>query len=166
MTRLVRAELQKVLTTRMVWGLLAGCLLFVTLNVVATVLVAGQPGAPTLDQPGGVRNVFAGAASGTVFVLVLGILGVTTEHRHMTITSALLVTPQRTRLVAAKLLTFLLLGALFAIAAAGLTAALAYPLPAAKDASLAGVDVPAILAGAATATALRRPGCRCGRARA
>jgi ABC-2 type transport system permease protein len=45
-----------------------------------------------------------------VFVLVLGVLSITSEFRHGTITPSLLVVPDRTRLVLAKLLASVLTG--------------------------------------------------------
>ncbi len=128
MTGLVRAELLKIRSTRMWWGLLAGALLFVAVQVVALALVAGQQGAPSLDQPSTVRTLWASAGTASTFVLVLGILGMTTEYRHMTITSTFLATPRRVRVVVAKLVAHAAFGILFGLAAVALTAVLAVPL--------------------------------------
>jgi ABC-2 type transport system permease protein len=134
-TGLLRAELLKIRSTRMWWGLLAGALVFVAVQVVALILVAGQQGAPSLDQASTVRTVWGSAGTGSTFVLVLGILGMTTEYRHMTITSTFLATPRRGRVVVAKLVAHAVFGVLFGVACVALTAALAVPLLALKGAA-------------------------------
>lgn len=134
MIGLVRAELLKIRSTRMWWGLLAGTAAFVALTVVATVLAAGQQGAPSLDDPATVRSAWAAASSGTTFTLILGILAMTTEFRHQTISATFLATPRRARVVVAKMLANGLFGTLFGLVGTALTAALAFPLLALRDA--------------------------------
>ena len=67
MMRLVRAEWRKTLTTRLVWGMLAGYVLYTVANAVANGVFAGQQGTPGLDTAQGMRTVFASAA---VFAVV------------------------------------------------------------------------------------------------
>ena len=110
------------------WGLLGGALAFVALNVVAQALTPATEGVPALDDPQGVRNVWASAGSaGTVFALVLGILGMTTEYRHRTLSATFLVTPRRSPVVVAKMLAHALAGFGLGLACCALTAALAIP---------------------------------------
>jgi hypothetical protein len=66
---------------------------------------------------GGPVTLLAGAA------LLLGILGMTGEFRHQTITQTFLVTPDRGRVVAAKLIAYPLAGIVLAVATLAVTAA-------------------------------------------
>jgi ABC-2 type transport system permease protein len=156
MNRLVRSELLKISSTRMWWGLGLGALAYVALNVIAQALAPATEGTPALADPQGVRNVWASAGSaGAVFALVLGILGMTTEYRHQTVSSTFLATPRRSRVVTAKMLAHAGVGLGIGLACCALTAALAVPLLAAKDAAhLSTSTILAILAGALMTTAL------------
>lgn len=131
MSALVRAELLKVRTTRMWWGLLLGACLLTALQGLVTAFTAGlepgpgQPRLPTLGDPSMVRSVYgAGFDSGYVFGLVLGIIGMAGEYRHQTLTPTFLATPRRSRVVLAKLLTYAGLGALYGLVTTALAVAL------------------------------------------
>lgn len=123
MTALLRAELKKILSTRLWWGLLLGALLFSGVQSVANAVVAGMDlgaGAgttPGLDTAEAVRSVYPMAMfSGTyIFALVLGITGMTGEYRYQTITSTFLVSPRRSRVVVAKILAHAAMGLLFGV---------------------------------------------------
>ncbi|MGH3321159.1 MAG: ABC transporter permease [Streptosporangiaceae bacterium] len=156
MTALVRAELLKIRTTRMVWGLLAGTLALCTLGVFSTVFSAGTNPAVHMTDAQLIHSVYGSAAAGSIFVLVLGILGMAGEYRHQTITQAFLLAPRRERVVAAKLLAYAILGVVFALAAVALTIVLALPVLAANGypATLADYDIPLVLLGSAVATAI------------
>ena len=96
------------------------------------------------------------ASSGTIIVLIIGILIMAGEFRHNTATSTFLVSPDRKRVVGAKLVASTLVGAGLAVAASALTLAIALPWLAAKDVDvdvLSG-DVGFVLLGAIAATAL------------
>lgn len=153
MTRALAAELLKQRTTRLPWGLLLGAVLFTMLGVALTAVFSGTEGTPGLDEDGTVANVWAQAGGGYVFALVAGIVLITGEYRHQTITSAYLGEPRRWRVVAAKLITALLLGVVYGVAACATAAAVAVPVLAARGAT-GQADVPAILLGAVAATAL------------
>ena len=56
-------------------------------------------------------NILGAAGSSSIFILILGIIGMTGEYRHMTITSTFLVTPKRPRVLIAKGMAYALLGA-------------------------------------------------------
>jgi ABC-type transport system involved in multi-copper enzyme maturation permease subunit len=136
--RLLAAEWRKVATTKLLWILTLVSVAFSALNVVLLVLVA--PGATPqlasenpLTDPGYVTNVLATASSASVFVLILGIIGMTGEYRHMTITSTFLATPRRGRVIVAKGLAYALLGAAVAIVNVVVVTALAAALMAGKD---------------------------------
>ncbi|GAC1368304.1 MAG: hypothetical protein NVSMB32_13370 [Actinomycetota bacterium] len=63
-----------------------------------------------LDSPAGIRNVLSAGSAAEVLILVLGILAVTGEYRHGTITQTFLTTPRRGRAVMAKLVAYLFFG--------------------------------------------------------
>lgn len=140
MTRLVRAELAKLRTIRLVFGVAATMAAFSVLTVVANVTSAGQQGNPQLsadDLPalvGAPATLLSGAA------LLLGILGMTGEFRHHTITQTFLTTPDRGRVVAAKLAAYTLVG--FGVATLGLavTTVVATPWMSAKGLSVSLFD--------------------------
>jgi hypothetical protein len=110
MTRLVRAELAKLRTIRLFYGVAAAMAAFGVLTVVANVTSAGRQGNPPLSAhtlpglAGAPATMLSGAA------LLLGILGMAGEFRHHTITQTFLATPDRGRVVAAKLAAYALAG--------------------------------------------------------
>jgi ABC-2 type transport system permease protein len=132
MTRQVTAELFKLRTTRTFYGVIAGALGLVL------VIVLGISG-------------FA-----QVFALVLGILALTSEFRHGTITPSLLVVPGRVRLTLAKLGASLAIGLALGLAATGLTAAIGAAILDARgiDTGLTGSQVTKMIVGGTIATAL------------
>ncbi|HEX8860928.1 MAG TPA: ABC transporter permease [Actinomycetes bacterium] len=151
MTRLVRAEFTKLRTTRVVYGMAAAMAAFAVLTVAAN--ISDRQGAPPLSADslpmlvGGPVTLLAGAA------LLLGILGMTGEFRHHTVTQTFLVTPDRGRVVAAKLVAYPLAGIALALATLAFTAAVAAGWLAAKgitpsmfDARLGRVLLGAVLA--------------------
>jgi ABC-2 type transport system permease protein len=151
MIRLVRAEFTKLTTTRLIYGMAAAMAAFAVLTVVANIL--DRQGAPPLSADslpllvGGPVTLLSGAA------LLLGILGMTGEFRHQTVTQTFLVTPDRGRVVAAKLVAYPLAGIALAVSILAFTAALATAWLAAKgitpsllDARLGRVLVGAVLA--------------------
>jgi len=156
MRALIRAEVRKLTTVRTGYTLLAAMLALVALSAVATIATAGNAaGTFSLDTARGVRAVFGSGWPASFLVLVLGILGVSGEFRHGTVTPAFLITPHRSRIVAAKLVTYFLVGLAFGVAALVVTLAIAVPWLAAKDVSYSLVhDVLAVAAGVLLATAL------------
>jgi ABC-2 type transport system permease protein len=151
MTHLIRAEALRLATTRTYWLLAAG----------ATVLIAGgiaATAAATSFTPGTspARSVLAVAGLAQTVALLAGALSVTGEFRHKTITPAVLITPRRTPLLTAKLITMAAAGLAFGLAATGLATAIALPLLAARHipAGISGTQATAIIAGGGAATAL------------
>jgi ABC-2 type transport system permease protein len=156
MTRLVRAELAKLRTTRLVYGVAAAMAAFAVLAVTANVTAAGTQGNPPLSAghlPALVATpvtLLAGAA------LLLGILGMAGEFRHQTVTQTFLVTPGRGRVVAAKLVVYLLVGVALAVVTLAVATALAAGWLAAKGMtpSLVDADLGRVVAGALLAAGL------------
>jgi ABC-2 type transport system permease protein len=156
MIDLIRAEMLRLRTTRMALWLALSTVAGVLLTVPVAIQSAGSSGLPALDSSEGIRNVLNGAASATTVALILGILAMAGEFRHSTATSTVLVTPDRGRVVAAKLVSSSLAGLAYAAGAAVLTLAVAIPWLATKDihVSLLSGDVATVFLGAIVATAL------------
>jgi ABC-2 type transport system permease protein len=130
MIRLIRAEFTKLATTRLIYGLAAAMAAFAVLTVAANIL--DRQGAPPLSA-----NDFPMLVAGPVMqlagpALLLGILGMAGEFRHQTVTQTFLVTPDRGRVVAAKLVAYPLAGIALALATLAFTAAVAAGWLAAK----------------------------------
>jgi ABC-2 type transport system permease protein len=130
MIRLVRAEFTKLRTTRLVYGMAAAMAAFALLTVAANIL--GVEGAPPLTADSLPMFVAAPVTLLSGAALLLGILGMAGEFRHQTVTGTFLVTPNRGRVVAAKLVAYPLAGIALALAILAFTAAVATGWLAAK----------------------------------
>lgn len=111
MTALVSTELLKLRVTRTGWVLLA---VAVALSAARVAMVLGGAGTAAGIRAGttdAAVTLVGAAATGTVVTMFLGILSVTWEHRHQTLTSTLLGTPDRRRVVAAKAVALAAVGA-------------------------------------------------------
>jgi ABC-2 type transport system permease protein len=105
-SRALAAELLKLRTTRTFFGVvLSGVLLAVGIAALAASLGTYEDLA---DAPG--QDLVGIATFALLFALVLGILAVSTELRHGTITPTLLAVPSRARLIAAKVAAHALAG--------------------------------------------------------
>ena len=102
------------------------------------------------------RSVLAIAGLAQTVALIAGALSVTGEFWHKTITPAVLITPRRTPLLAAKLITLAAVGLVFGLAATGMAATITLPLLAARHipAGVSATGIAAIIVGGAIATAL------------
>src|SRR5262249_26721618 len=140
MTRLVNAEFQKLLSTRLwCWMLLAAAAWTAGYTVLAITL-DGRPGdlAPPLAGPAGQHALSAiGAGGAGPLVAVLAVAGVAGEYRHRTAAATFLVTPRRGRVIAAKVITYSLSGAGYALACVAVSLAVALPWLSAQ-----GIEVP------------------------
>jgi len=120
---LIRAEFTKLATTRLIYGMAAGMAAFAVLTVAANILDRqGAPPLSTYSLPmlvAGPVTLLSGAA------LLLGILGMAGEFRHQTVTQTFLVTPDRGRVVAAKLVAYPLAGIALTLTILAFTAAVA-----------------------------------------
>jgi ABC-2 type transport system permease protein len=128
-TALLSAELLKLRTTRMVYGLLGALLAIVAVATIVAV-AASSKGELERDPEG----LFASPLSGIVFVLILGVMLLAGEFRHGTITQTLLATPVRWKVLVAKLVAAAILGFAFAVLAELLALALGVPAFALKGA--------------------------------
>jgi ABC-2 type transport system permease protein len=127
MIRLVRAEFLKVRTTQ-VWF----WLLLATVAVSALLVVAQIAPHDGVRKASDVPDLFASSSTAFVVVFVLGVLGVTTEFRYQTITPTVLQTPSRWAIMTAKMITYAVLGAVFALVAVAVQLVVAVPWLSAK----------------------------------
>jgi ABC-2 type transport system permease protein len=149
MSRLISSELLKLRTTRTALALIASIVgLVLLIGLIATLTVPAEE-AVTVDLLG-----IAGFAQ--VFSLILGILAVTTEFRHGTITPTLIVAPDRVRLVLAKLVAHVLAGLVLGVLAVGLCTTIVLVGLSSRgiDTGLASGDVATVVIGLILATAL------------
>ncbi len=115
--RLVRSEVRKLLSTKVWLWMLLGSALLGALFASLTLGFANNPesGLPRRDDPGIVPIALSAVTAGVVFVVILSIMGITQEFRHRTATPTFLTTPHRGRVVVAKLVTYLVAGAVYAV---------------------------------------------------
>jgi ABC-2 type transport system permease protein len=132
MIRLIRAEFTKLRTTRLIYGVAAVMTAFAGLTVIAGIAYAGRDGSPSLSTDSLPMLVAAPVTLLSGAALLLGILGMAGEFRHQTVTQTFLVTPDRGRVVAAKLVAYPLAAIVLALATLAVTAAVATGWLAAK----------------------------------
>ena len=159
MTRFIAAEFQKLFTTRLWLGLLVGSVTLTALYVSLSIGFGDHPGNPTpgLSSAAGQRTILSLAASGAGPLLaVLAAIGFTGEFRHRTASVTFVATPRRGRIVVAKLVTYGLVGVIYALVCAAVTIAITLPWLATKDinVSLTRNGIPATLAGVVAAVAI------------
>ena len=162
MTRLFRAEIRKILTTRLWWGLLLGLVLtWAALSVlegsIAGRTTGGTQATPGLDDPATIRSVYtAGLSTAYLFALAFGVISMAGEYRQQTITSTVLSSPHRSRVVLAKLAAVAVTG--FAYGLAGVVGGLVAGIPVIElrhaDVLLTSDGVPRALITAALAVGL------------
>lgn len=122
MIRSVRAELLKVRSTRLWIGLMVGSLLLTGAGALLLLGLAGteegrQAGLTPVRTTEDVRLIVQSGAQAFLFVLVLAATMATAEYRYATAAGTYLVTPHRGRVVTAKSLAAIPIGALFGLLA-------------------------------------------------
>jgi ABC-2 type transport system permease protein len=130
MIRLVRAEFLKLRTTQVWFWMLIATIAIGALLAVAQ--IAPHDGIRSEAKVPDLFAVFA-ASPGYIVLFTLGALGVTTEFRYQTITPTVLQTPSRWAIVTAKMITYAIVGVLFAIAALAAETAVGVPWLKAKN---------------------------------
>ena len=151
MKALTRAEVIKLATTRTFWLLAAGTLTLIVAAVTLDALATTKA-----DSTSPARATLALAGLAQTVALIAGALAVTSEFRHKTIIPAVLITPRRGRLLAAKLITLAGAGLAFGVAATGIAAAITLPVLASRHVAsgIGGAQLTAIIAGGGAATAV------------
>jgi ABC-2 type transport system permease protein len=156
MTRLVNAELLKLRTIRTTAGVFALTVATTALIMTAVMLLAGRPGQPAIES--GILPDLVVVAKGplVIFALILGVLAMSGEFRFGTATPTFLVTPNRGRVVAAKVVATALAGAALAAASAAVAVGIGLPWLYAKgvDITILDADVGSRLLGLAATSAL------------
>lgn len=132
MTKIIRAEFRKLFSTQVWFWLLSAAVAVTALVVIARLASSGG----VTSYADAVDTLNSGVTA-YIVVFVLGILGVTTEYRYQTITPTVLATPSRWTLVGAKMLTYAIVGALYAVACMIVELAIALPWLSAKGYHLA-----------------------------
>ena len=119
------AELRKMRSTRTNFGLLAGMvgLTLLTVLINGFVLTAAE-----LQRHDDQHALLSAGTSGALFAALIGVMAITSEFRHGTIRSTFVVTPQRSRVIAAKVISSLLMGIGFGLAAIGLSFGVGYAI--------------------------------------
>jgi ABC-2 type transport system permease protein len=113
----VRTELLKLGTTRGPWILTFMALALTALLGLRPVFNAGRNGAPSIGTVGAELGVLGAMGRGALIALVIGVLIMTTEFRHQTVSASLLQSPRRSELISAKAVTAILVGLLLGLAA-------------------------------------------------
>ena len=119
----VKAELLKLFTTRLWWGMaiavfVAGAafaLLFAVLFTSESLAEQSGPGGiPTGDAVQIANSVYTGGLSvGYLLMLTIGVMQIGMEYRHKTITSTFLAVPQRARAMLGKVVALLIVAAMY-----------------------------------------------------
>jgi len=121
MIRLIGAEFFKLRTTRMYIGLLAaasGLVILVTALQFALgddISLTIEGAATVIETEADLRSVLDVSGVAVLFTLILGATALAGEHRHGTIATTFLLTPTRSRVVAAKVAGYTMAGAVFGI---------------------------------------------------
>lgn len=149
MAALLRSEWIKLRSVRTTW-ILTG----VGLALEATYLVLIAALVPVEDLAEDAASLLTGVGLGFLLVLVLGAICFTNEYRHATTTSTYLVTPDRVRVLAAKLLVAVAFGLAAGLVFALLSGGLANAILASRDVGVSGADLWPILVGCVLAYGL------------
>src|SRR6476620_9002362 len=123
MTAAVRAELRKLFTTRLWWGMaiavfVSGAAFAVLFAFVFTSDALRGPqaaAAPTTDVSLAKAVCTGGLQVGYLLTLSIGVLTIGSEYRHQTITATFLAIPRRGRVMAAKVISLLAVGAFYGL---------------------------------------------------
>ena len=124
----IKSEVRKVFTTRLWWGMALGMALLAAGIAMGFAALVGsdQVGGPATDQGNPFARLTVGTAQiiynagmvqslTTLFPLTLGILLITTEYRHQTITATFLSTPNRWVVMVSKMVAVAVLGSVYAV---------------------------------------------------
>jgi ABC-2 type transport system permease protein len=134
MTSQLLSELRKMRSTRTNLGLLAGMVALILLTVLLSGVVTKKPDLANLENQ---YSVLSAGTAASLFAGLIGVMAITSEFRHGSIRSTFVVTPHRTRVVAAKVLASLVMGVVFGFAAIGLSLGLGYAILAGRGVTVA-----------------------------
>jgi ABC-2 type transport system permease protein len=116
MSVLLRAEARKALATPTIWWLLLGTVAIGIAGTVAPLVVVENDAAHLLTDRT-LQQAMHGAAAGVILVVVAGIIGMAGDWRFGQASQTFLTTPHRRRIVAARTVIYMAVGAVFGTAA-------------------------------------------------
>ena len=119
------SELRKMRSTRTNLGLLTGMVALTLLTVLINGFVLSMAELRSHDNQ---HLLLSAGTSGALFASLIGVMAITSEVRHGTIRSTFLVTPDRSRVIAAKVVASLLMGVVFGLVAIGLSFGVGYAI--------------------------------------
>jgi hypothetical protein len=122
MRRLLAGELIKVRTTRTALGFGVASLLLVLAAVLLSILTG------TLESTESKISAVNFGGGVAILLMLFGAVGATGEFRHRTLAPAVLIAPDRVRLVIARIVAYVLTALLFGLAMAIVTFAVGLPL--------------------------------------
>ena len=130
-TRLVRAELRKLTTTKMPWAFLAALVVISALTATAVVIGTDFDGSKTfISTAADQRSLMAFAANAMMGGGLFGAIAVAREYGHGTVIPTFLSSPRRHRAVLAQFAAVFIVGGLLSLIGGALTvAAVALSLP-------------------------------------
>jgi hypothetical protein len=123
MINLIRSEVLKIRSTQVWFWMLLLAAAFTALGTIGNSYTAVQD--YESRSPVDYYAVFTQSQGAGVALLVLGLLGLTTEFRHKTITPTLLATPNRWRLLAGKAASYAVFAVLYSVFCVALNFAIA-----------------------------------------
>jgi ABC-2 type transport system permease protein len=133
MTDQLLSELRKMRSTRTNLGLLGGMVALVMVFLLTIGLTGTSSDLADHDHQ---HRVFSVATQASLFAALIGVMAITSEFRHGTIRPTFVVTPNRGRVLAAKVISSLLMGLLFGALAVALAFGIGYAVFAARGAHL------------------------------
>jgi ABC-2 type transport system permease protein len=110
---LIRSEILKIRSTQVWFWMVLLAVAFTALGTIGTV-VGSIDDYEQNGQPIRYYDIFTQSQTAGVALLVLGLLGLTTEFRHKTITPTLLATPNRWTLLAGKAASYVIFAMIYA----------------------------------------------------
>jgi ABC-2 type transport system permease protein len=113
MIGLIKSEVLKIRSTQVWFWMVLLALAFTALGTIGAVVSAIDDHHD--GNPVDYYSVFTQSQSAGVALLVLGLLGLTTEFRHKTITPTLLATPNRWRLLAGKAISYAVFAVIYSV---------------------------------------------------
>ena len=135
MTTALRAEMRKLTTTQVLTWLIV---LAVGLCILIASLGSGFSGDPDTTSDERPLELLLNFSLGFPWLIaaILGVIGITGEYRHLTVTPTFLSVPRRGTVVTAKLLTYLVTGLIIGALCIAATIAIAAPWLSAKGFSI------------------------------
>lgn len=121
MTGSIMSEIRKVFTTKMWWGIAIGMAVLAALLSMAMSSLVGIEGGPPDLIPSFAQLVYNAGLLGNfgsltaLFPLALGVLLVTNESRHQTVTATYLATPRRWVVAVAKIVAVAIVGVIYGV---------------------------------------------------